>query len=189
MINKTARGVICAFMLLWLCVTAQAQQEKGDLEVLAFSGGFNIGVGDSGGFSSYSLGGRVGYFITRRHEAGGGIDLSIVRIRFRLGDETISETSVGLSLAGLYRYNFASKGSKFVPFIGMEASVATFGGFFEGAAERVRLRPHGGFKYFVKKNVALDFSFGGSFNVARDDDSFASRDAFIDGRVGLSFVF
>lgn len=202
------------FLLTTVLLSSQsslAQQKKGDFEITAFSSGFNFGFGgdfkstSSDGrvtstttekVQSFNLGGQAGYFLTRRHEVGGGLNLSVSRFEICnkfSGDETgefcNSDTNVGLGLSAFYRYNIAKAEAKGFPFVGVTFSVASVTDNFTG---NFRLRPHAGYKYFVKRNVALDFSVGYSFDVNKVDDSsvfIVERRKSVDGQLGLSFVF
>lgn len=207
--------------LLLLCaLSSQAQQRKGDKEVLLFSNGFFFDFGGdtklntlksspftSGSFTSsssgqgFNIGGEAGYFLTRKHEIGGGVFLSVDRFsscqQFFMdgevvGDKTCgSDTRVGLGLTGLYRYNFAKPEAKGFPFVGGTISVSDVTNKYGRA---VSARPHAGYKYFVKKNVGLDFSVGYSIEVNKINFDFdglfiTDRRHRIDGQLGLSFVF
>ena len=48
-----------------------------------------------------------------------------------------------------------------------------------------------GYKYYVKKNVALDFSVGFLFDINKVNDPFfdSNSGGNINGRLGLSFIF
>ena len=196
---------------LFCSPASQAQQKKGDKEITAFSSGFNFGFGGtftstssdgrnttttSEKTQSFNLGGQLGYFLTRRNEIGGGISLFVSRVEFCnkftgdvTGEVCESDSNVGLGLSAFYRYNIAKAEAKGFPFVGAAVSVASVTSNFTG---NVRLRPHAGYKYFVKKNVALDFSVGYSFDVNDVNDNrffTTSRHHSIDGQLGLSFLF
>ncbi|HEX5732688.1 MAG TPA: hypothetical protein VF131_07630 [Blastocatellia bacterium] len=178
--------------------SSHAQHEKGDKEVLFFSGSFFIGVGETSGFSSVSVGGGMGYFLTRKHEVGGTLNANL--FRFRLCSRTIdpdgnvisedcdSDTDFSGGLSGFYRYNFAGKDDRSFPFIGGEMSVLDVTNNFTG---NVKGRAFLGYKYYVKKNVALDFTVGYSFDINKVNERFfdSDRGGNIDGRFGLSFIF
>jgi hypothetical protein len=213
-IKKTASGVMLVLAFLCFCSqSSRAQQKKGDNEVLAFSSGFAFGFGgdtkigslEGQGFftssfrvQSFSLGGDLGYFLTRRNEVGGGLALSATRFKscfksFSNGQITSescnSDSNVGFGLSGFYRYNFVRGEAKGFPFVGGTISVASVTTNFTG---NVRARPHVGYKYFLKRNVALDFSVGYTVElnkVGSDSPFIRDRSSSIDGRLGLSFVF
>jgi hypothetical protein len=217
-IKKVLSSVMFVLAAFLLCShSSQAQQKTGDKEVLLFSNGFFFDFGGdtklntlkaspfiSGSFTSssssqgFNIGGEAGYFLSRKHEIGGGLFLSVHRFRFcqqnfmdsEVSDKICSsDTHVGLGLTGLYRYNFGRAEAKGFPFVGGTISVASVTTNFTG---NVRLRPHSGYKYFVKKNVALDFSVGYSIEVNKvNNDSLFIKDRrhSIDGQLGLSFVF
>jgi hypothetical protein len=105
-----------------------------------------------------------------------------------LVEECESDSNVGLGLTGFYRYNFAGKGKRGFPFVGAELIVLDVTENFTG---NVRARPHVGYKYFVKKNVAIDFNVGYTVELNKVDERFFNRgrEGVIDGRVGLSFIF
>lgn len=194
--------------------SSYAQQKKGDKEVLLFSSGFSFGfgggfrpkdlegtgaVGSSGNSQQFNLGGELGYFLTRRTEVGGGLSLSAARSRFCVtlfsgGQVTStscnSSSAANLGLSAFYRYNLGKADAKGVPFVGVSMAAQSVSSNFTG---NIRARPFAGYKYFLKKNVALDFSAGYSIDVNKvsDDRSFfiADRRSSVDGRVGLSFLF
>ncbi|MEK6406244.1 MAG: hypothetical protein AABN34_04695 [Acidobacteriota bacterium] len=215
-IKKLISGVM--FVLVFFCLCSQsslAQQKKGDKEVQAFASGFNfqwVGSsrprsleGASGSFTSssssqgFSLGGSLGYFLTRRNELGGGVSLSVVRFRSCTtsfnngqitGESCGSDSNGSLGLIAFYRYNFGKADAKGFPFVGASIGVGNVTRNFTG---NVLARPHVGYKYFLKRNVALDFSVGYSvqLNKGDEDRSFFIRDRLstIDGQLALSFVF
>lgn len=57
----------------------------------------------------------------------------------------------------------------------------------------IRAQPFAGYKYFLKKNVALDFSAGYSIEVNEVSDDRSSfifdRSSSLFGKLGLSFLF
>jgi hypothetical protein len=180
---------------------ARAQQEKGNKEVLFFSGGFVIGVGETSGNSSLSLGGTGGYFLTRKNEVGVGTTFSVNRFRGCIrvidsngniaGEECNSSTFYSLGFLGFYRYNFAAKDAIGFPVGGVEVSVADVTDNFTG---NFRIRPFIGYKYYAKKNVAIDITAGYSADLNKveiRDFPFLDRGRVgrIDGRVGLAFLF
>lgn len=193
---------------------AFAQQKKGDKEVLGFASGFSFNWGGavkprdlegSGGFTSYinsqtfSVSGNVGYFLTHKNEIGGGLGFSVARFKFctksfsngRItAEQCETDSNVGLGLGGFYRYNFATPDAKGFPFVGASISIADVTSDYTG---NVSARPHIGYKYFVKKNVALDFSVGYSIDINKsdNDNSFfiIERRNSVNGQLGLSFLF
>jgi hypothetical protein len=148
---------------------------------------------------SFGLGGSLGYFATRKNEIGGGVSLNVGRFRSCTtsfnngqitGESCGSDSNVSLGLSAFYRYNFGKADAKGFPFVGASISVGSVTRNFTG---NVGARPHVGYKYFLKRNVALDFSVGYSFaiNEVDDDRSFfiQDRSSSINGQLGLSFVF
>jgi hypothetical protein len=98
-----------------------------------------------------------------------------------------TDTNAGLGFDAFYRYNIAKPESKGFPFGGFSVSVADVTTTFTG---NVTARPHAGYKYFFKRNVALDVSVGYRFDVNRVTQGFIQdRHKSIDGTAGLSFVF
>jgi hypothetical protein len=216
-IKNMILNAFLATTLLCLCFqVSNAQQKKGDMEIIgSSSSGFGLVFGgasrprtlegSSGSFfSSYSeqyfnVAGELGYFVTRRHEIGGGLSFSVYHYSSCLksydngkilGESCDSGTHAGLGLSGFYRYNFGRGEAKRFPFIGATLSVASVSQNFTG---NFRARPHVGYKYFLKKSVALDFSVGYLFDInevsGRDRFFIQDRSNSMDGRVGLSFVF
>jgi hypothetical protein len=62
MISSPINVVICFALavLLWVCCqSTHAQQRKGNKEVLVFSSGFFVGVGETSGNASFNLGGNL----------------------------------------------------------------------------------------------------------------------------------
>jgi hypothetical protein len=193
-----------------------AQQKKGDKEVQAFASGFHFQWGgdfkprtldpnSSGSFNSssyyqnFSLGGALGYFLTRKHEIGAGVGLFVSRSHscstFYTAGEIIGTTCgsyshASLGLSGFYRYHLAKRDAKGFPFVGASIGVSDVTINYTG---NVTARPHVGYKYFVKRNVALDFSVGYLVELNKVDDarSVFIRDRInsVDGQLGLSFVF
>ena len=73
--------------------------------------------------------------------------------------------------------------------VGGQISVADVTRHFTG---NWRARPHVGYKYLLKNNVGLDFSFGYSVELNRVRGPFVSftqgREQHLDGQVGLTFL-
>jgi hypothetical protein len=214
-IKKVTPGALVVLSFLFVCTeSSYAQQKKGDKEVLVFASDFSFGFGGdfkprdlsgSGSFGSlsnsqqFSLGGELGYFLTRKNEVGGGVSLSAFRsstCRTSFSDGQIidkscdSGSSANLGLSVFYRYNFGKEDARGFPFIGASIGAASVSSNFTG---NVRARPFAGYKYFLKKSVALDLSVGYTLDVNKvsDESSFfiVDRRRSLDGRVGFSFVF
>ena len=186
-----------AVSLLLVSDAANGQVEKGNKEVLLFSGGFAIGVGETSGFSNFGAGGKIGYYLSRRNEVGTGTFVNVSRNRICVGrvgsDGSVSfsdcetQTSLQLGVSGFYRYNFTGRESRGFPFIGAELSVSDVTDNFTG---NVRIRPFVGYKQFISKNIAIDFTAGYSAGLNRGDGSFRSvRTGVLNGEAGLSFFF
>lgn len=199
---------------LILCGTANAQQKKGDKEILFFSSGFFISVdetgfkgailsgtgaiGTSSGSRGLSLGGKLGYFLTRHNEIGGGTFLFLYHDKFCVrtfedgritGESCDSDTYFALGLDGFYRYHFGREGDRRLFFAGADLSAGDVTRNYTG---NIRLRPHVGYRYFLQKNVALDFSVGytAEMNKKRSNSFFPrDREGWIDGQLSLSVVF
>jgi hypothetical protein len=214
-IKKLAsRAVLVLFSLCVFSGSSLAQQKKGDKEITAFSSGFYFSFGGgirpaslkgSGAFfennnsQGFNVGAQMGYFLTRKSEIGGGLYFSVSHfsncsIEFDDGQITgkscDSDTFANLGLVGFYRYNFAKPEARGFPFVGASIGIGSVTDNYTG---NIRARPHAGYKYFLKKNVALDFSVG--YNIAvnkvTDNEAFfiQNRSHSVDGQVGLSFVF
>ncbi|MBI3650944.1 MAG: hypothetical protein HY231_07820 [Acidobacteria bacterium] len=207
-----------AFALLLLSqARVLAQVEKGTKEILVFSSSFTVvvkepelkvsesdgtvGSGSTSNFRNFNIGGKFGYFLSQRNEVGGGANLNVSHFKFcsRLfqGGKLVSEscdsnTHFSMGVSGFYRYNFADKDDKRFPFIGTELQVLDVANNFTG---NFRLRPQVGYKYFLNRNVALDFSLGYTIDVNEKKDHRSSfnfeqgRRGTIDGQLGLTFVF
>ncbi|HLG15152.1 MAG TPA: hypothetical protein VJH03_11705 [Blastocatellia bacterium] len=204
--SRLLLGVIC------LCAqSSNAQPKKGDKELSFVSGGFSFNFGGDGkptnlegsgsffssSFQNFNVGGRLGYFLTSRNEIGAGTFLSVFRDSFckksffngQITDEGCdSDTDVGLGFSGFYRYNFVRGERKGFPFVGATIGVSDVTSSFTG---NVALRPEAGYKYFFKKNVALDFSVGYTAQLNKvDEDRFTQdRRHSVNGQFGLSFIF
>ena len=106
-----------------------------------------------------------------------------------VNERSFSDTSATLGLDGFYRYNIAKPDAKGFPFVGVSVAVASVTQNFTG---NFTARPHAGYKYFLKRNVALDVNVGFRFDINKSDSDeslIEDRRKTIDGRVGLSFVF
>jgi hypothetical protein len=216
--------VVCLGAVLSVCGNEVfAQVEKGSKEISVFSGGFFADLNNaetvrridilgetfetriSSRSQGFDLGGRFGYFLTRKHEIGGGLNLAVTHSRLCIsgfdddedtGEDCTSNTSKGLGLAAFYRYNFAGQGERGFPFVGVSLEGANL---TRENGRLARLRPEGGYKYFFNKNVALDLSVGVSVDLNKvntfsgpiigtatiDSD----RRWNLNGRIGFSFVF
>lgn len=205
------------FVLFSLCVcsgASLAQQKKGDKEITAFSSGFYFSFGGgfrpaslagSGSFfennnsQGFNVGAQMGYFLTRKSEIGGGLYFSVSHrsdcsIEFDDGQITgkscDSDTFANLGLVGFYRYNFAKPDARGFPFVGASIGIDSVTDNYTG---NIRTRPHAGYKYFLKKNVALDFTVGYNIAVNKVSENNAvfiqERSKTVDGQFGLSFVF
>lgn len=212
MILQTKSSLSAALLLLLVVgAPAQAQQKKGDFEITALASGFTVNFGGDvrslPGFGStftqtsssqnFRVTGDVGYFITRRHEAGGGLLFSVSHFKdcLRVFDGTqlrseqcFSDTNVGLGLDAFYRYNFSKPESRGFPFVGFSMSVADVTSDSTG---NVSARLFAGYKHFFSRNVALDASVGYRFDVNKLNDGVHIRDRghSVDGAAGLSFIF
>ena len=194
------RRMMLVFCVLFLSAAAQAQPKKGDKEVFVLAGSTYIGLGDSSGNASFTASGQLGYYFTRRNEVGGGTSFYVSHFKFCSrtidSDGTIlfercdSDTSAGIGFSGFYRFNMARAGARGFPFVGGQISVADVTKNFTG---NWRARPHVGYKYFLKNNVGLDFSFGYSVELNKVKDPFPfftqGREQHLDGQIGLTFLF
>lgn len=192
------KAVFLVAAILIGCETSSAQHERGDKEVLFFSGSFFIGVGETSGLSSFSAGGGMGYFLTRKHEVGGTLNANVFSFRTCIGnidpdtgqirEDCDTDTEFFGGVSGFYRYNFAGKDKRGFPFVGGEVGVVDVTRNFTG---NVQGRGFVGYKYYLKKNVALDFNVGYRFDINKVNERFfnSDREGNIDGRLGLSFIF
>lgn len=212
--NLASRVLVVLALLCASSGSSLAQQKKGDKEITAFASGFSFTYGGdvrpaslegTGSFFennrslNFNLGGQIGYFITRKNEFGGGLTLSVNRFsgcRTDFSDGQIlgktcdSDAAANLGLLGFYRYNFAKPEARGFPFVGASIAIGSVTDNFTG---NIRARPHAGYKYFLKRNVALDFSVGYDIDVNKvsDNDGFFIQDRrmAIDAQLGLSFLF
>jgi hypothetical protein len=193
--------------------SAQAQQKKGDKEIMFFSGGFTVSVDETGfehddltgrgaigrtsDFRAFSIGGKVGYFITRNNEIGASTFLGLFHAKFCIrsfedgqitGESCDSDTAFAMGLGGFYRYHFARESARGFFFVGADLTADDVTRNFTG---NIRIRPHVGYKYFFNKNVALDANVGYSAELNKRDSPFFARDreGSITGQFALSFLF
>ena len=169
---------ICFLMLtIALCLafnsSAFAQADKGDKELL-LSGDVTTFTGGGASFTQGTASGSIGYYFSKSLELIGGTSLSLSQ-----GDS--GGTSVDAGLNGAFRYNFSSSGKKAVPYVGFEY----FMNSVRDPKDSSFIRPNGGFKYYFKRNVAIDVNGGWGRN------AFASGPKFnvINERIGIVFVF
>jgi hypothetical protein len=205
--------MLVLLVIAFLCRSSMAQQNKGDVELLLASGGFSLrssgglspvdflgsGVLASGSSSQdFFVSGSAGYFITRKNELGGGVGLTVSHFRYCLDsfsngqivDKTCSsDTSASFGLSAFYRYNFSREGARGFPFVGASLAVADL--VHRDFTGNVRARPNVGYKYFLTRSVALDFSVGYTVDLNRFvNSSFVEeRSRSVDGQVGLAFIF
>lgn len=213
--SRSIRAVVFPVAsLLLFCGAAQAQQHKGDKEILVFTGGFFISVDEQNpnapslsgvsqdatisGVRNLNLGVKLGYFLTQRNEIGAGSSLVVSRSRFcvrtfadgQLTSESCNtNTYFAMSLGVFYRYHFAREGDKKFFFVGADLSASDVTRNYTG---NIKVRPHVGYRYFLDKKVAVDFSLGYSAEVNKKDMRFffpVERQGSLDGQVSLSFVF
>jgi hypothetical protein len=215
---------VCLLAVLAVCGnTVSAQVEKGSKEITVFSGGFfadlnraetvsRIVVFDgtletrvSSRSQGFDIGGRFGYFLTRKHEIGGGLNYTVSHSRICFSgsgddedqiEDCTSNTGTILGLAGFYRYNFAGKDERGFPFVGVGVEAANL---TRENSRLARLRPEAGYKYFFNKNVALDASVGVSVDLNKINNFTgpitgvaaieSDRRWNLNGRIGLAFVF
>ncbi|HLG15737.1 MAG TPA: hypothetical protein VJH03_14720 [Blastocatellia bacterium] len=170
----SSAAVVFACMCLFSTPT-YAQQEKGDKSVQLL-GSFLIGFGEED-IKQGTVVANLGYFATRNHEVGVGVILLV-----QGGAGTDTTTLAGPN--GYWRYNFGAAGAKSVPYMGVEG-----GGIFGSDDLKVGfVRPHAGFKYYFKRNVAFDLNVG----YIRGFATFSGESGganLVDTRIGLSFVF
>jgi hypothetical protein len=198
---QTIMVMIFTFCVLSFCATtAQAQPKKGDKEVFVLAGNTFIGLGDRSGNVFFSASGKLGYYFTRRNEVGGGISFYVDRFKscsrvidsdgHVISEQCDTETFAGVGFSGFYRFNIAREGARGFPFIGGEIAVADVTQNFTG---NWRARPHIGYKYFLKKNIGLDFSFGYTVQLNKVKSPFPfidqGRQGNLDGQIGLTFLF
>ena len=155
---------------------AHAQQEKGDKEVQVFGNVSTTTGGDGGNMSNGSVGGFIGYFLTRQIQVKGGmiVDLSSA------GGST---TETGILSAGLV-YNFATQGRKTFPYVGID--IMSIGNSTPNSQPTTAYRPSAGFKAFFTRNAAFDMNFGVEQMTGQQAQSAGTT---VDSRFGLSFVF
>jgi hypothetical protein len=232
--RKNLPPVSSTFLLILVfTLPVAAQVDRGTKEISVFSGGFSADLNGSR-FSTttidgngveifettiknqgFNLGGRFGYFLTRRNEIGGGTNLTFNRTTLcreltENGTVTIdacnSTRDFRLGFDGFYRYNFAGENDRGFPFVGASIGVQDVTTNFTG---NFVARPEVGYKHFFNKHIALDVSAGVTFDLNKklrvlgitnssggvlggdDEDIFVDQNKRIrlNGQVGLSFIF
>ena len=213
-VHRTVRAAALAVAVLLVnSGLADAQQEKGNKEIFFFSGGFSLAVdetrfrdadfkgtgsvGLSRGSGGLNFGGQIGYFLTRHNEIGGGVSLSLYHSRVCVrtfsegqftGEACNSDTYFAIGLDAFYRYHFAREGARRFFFAGSDLSAADLTRNYTG---NIRVRPHVGYRYFLDKKVALDFSAGYAAELNKPSNDFFPRDreGSLVGQLSLSFLF
>jgi hypothetical protein len=212
--DMVLRAVVCLVIGMWLnCAASSAQQKKGDVEILvsstagltaSWSSEASTDLSGSGSFSSdfrsqeFFVSGGAGYFLTRRHELGGSVNLFVAHFSactssFSNGQITGkscgSDTTTSFGLSGFYRYYFAKEGAKGFPFVGVEVAANDL--VHRDFTGNVNLNPVAGYRRFLTRNVALDFSAGYSIglNKVSTPGFNESRPQAFSARAGLAFVF
>lgn len=214
-LNRRVRAVALSLAILLMnCAAAMAQQQKGDKEILFFSGGFSLSVdrtqfkdsdfkgsgsvGLTKGGGGLNFGGQFGYFLTRRNEIGGGVTLSLYHSRYCIrsfsdgqftGEDCGSSTYFAMGLDAFYRYHFAREGARRFFFAGAQLSAVDLTRSYTGT---IRAYPHAGYRYFLDKKVALDFSAGYVAELNKQANGFffpRDREGSIAGQLSLSFLF
>ena len=172
------RSFIVSFAALGLVAFPQlrvaAQQQAGDKEIQVFG---NITTISSSGssYSSGSVGGLIGYFLTRQIQVSGG---AFVTLQGGSGGSTTTSTE----LSGGLRYNFATEGRKAFPYLGIDMGTSASS---DGSPSQSFYRPSAGFKTFFTRNAAFDLNVG----VMRFTQQQQNAPTMVDSQFGLSFVF
>ena len=156
--NSKFLSLVVLFLIL--CLTAYAQQEKGD-KVFRFNGSYSK-YGNADGFAFLNL--KAGYFINKNIEA--GVEPTII-----LGGG-FSQLSMGVYST----YNFITPDAKMVPYAGLRVSAALqslkvpdgLGGTTSSSKGSGNLGLYGGLRYYITERVNLDSGISydfGSINV------------------------
>jgi hypothetical protein len=161
-----------------LSVRGVAQQEKGDKEVQIFGNVSTTTASGGGGGSSStgSVGGFIGYFLTRQLQLKGGmiVDLS----------STSGQTqATGVLSAGVV-FNFATEGRKTFPYVGVD--ILSIGTSEPNSQPITAYRPAAGFKTFFTRNAAFDLNVGIEQMTGQQAQNAGTT---VDSRFGLAFVF
>ena len=137
--------LLSSLLVLSFAASALAQAEKGDKEVLLNGDVTSSFGGDSSSFSTGNVAAGLGYYFTQEMELFGSVNFAISR-------GATAGTSVDSGLGMSFRYNFAKPGQKTVPYAGVEYSLNSV----KNPADSSFVQPNGGFKYYVRRNVAFD---------------------------------
>jgi len=199
---------VAVLLVLLLAVPASAQQEKGDKE-LQLNANLSVtsGGGSSTGNGSVNI--LLGYYLTRQFEIRGGTGIGIMALQAC----SHTQSSAGVLTCTAFDksqvvgnptftagavFNFAAQGQKVAPYIGGDYSA--IGVHSAGALKLTssttfsqnfplnwtsNIRPNGGIKFFIKRNIALDINVGWEKDLG---DNSSGLNTF-DTRIGFSYVF
>ena len=155
-----ARMLTPAMVLaLFFATAAQAQQQKGDIE-LQLAGSFFTTVASEVSINVGTLSGKIGPFITDNIQIGIGPTLTITTTTLTTvapitgRTESRSSTTVTFGSTAFITYSFLMKDTRVVPYVGASYYKVDF----SRASERGWLGANAGMRYFFTKRTSLDFS-------------------------------
>ena len=144
--RRLCRQFTLSSLLVVVCaVSAFAQAEKGDKEILLNGDTTSSFGGGSASSTTGNVAAGLGYYFTQRVEMFGSVNLSMSR-------QAAAGTSVDAGVGMSFRYNFARSGVKTVPYLGFEYSLNSV----ENPKDSSFAEPNGGLKYYLRRNVAFD---------------------------------
>lgn len=141
------KKTLLAGAALALSFGASAGPNKGDFEILFSNAGGTISSPEDGD-TSFALGAQVGYFLTQRHEIGGGLAFT---------DLGVPGTDSWIDLEAFYRYNAMDNGDKNWWYFGVDLEFPMADDNF---AKPTYLRPHVGHKWMLSDDIAFDINLG-----------------------------
>ena len=155
-----ARMLTPAMVLaLFFATAAQAQQQKGDIE-LQLAGSFFTTVASEVSINVGTLSGKIGPFITDNIQIGIGPTLTITTSTTTTvapvtgRTTTSSKTSTTFGSTAFITYSFLIKDTLTVPYAGASFYKRDFG----DRAERGWLGVNGGVRYFLTRRTSIDVS-------------------------------
>ena len=181
---STKASALVLLLTLGLVCLAQAQQQKGDVE-LQFQGSFFTTVGGEVTNSVGTILGKIGPFITDNIQIGIGPSLTIATATTTTVDPGTSRlikstsTKATFGTTAFVVYSILFRNARAVPYVG----VSYYKRDFSDAHDRGWIGGNGGAKYFFTKRTAADFSVNYLFSLNPE-----TKGGMILFAVGLSFL-
>jgi hypothetical protein len=182
---RFAHNGLVVIVLMLICASAFAQQQRGDVE-LQFQGMYFTTVGSDFTFGQGTISAKIGPYITDNLQVGIGPTLSITTTTdfsvgpaptFTLTEDTKTTTTFG-STAFLV-YSFLMRNAKAVPYLGAQY----FKQDFSDSDDKGSVGINAGLKYYFAKKTAIDFSGNYLFTLNEGQEG-----GLLMFAVGLSFL-